>query len=105
MMEDLYLGENPADEDGAQVGQPDYMEKARKETRVFIGQLRRQFGNEPDGARLYVKSNPHDFGTYLSVNVSYNEKSEEATDYAFKLEGEFPEKWDDEARKELGITG
>jgi len=40
--------------------------------------LRRTLGNEPPGARLAIRENPHDFGTYLSVVCHYDPDKSEA---------------------------
>jgi len=45
----------------------------RAECQRFIALLRKQFGPEPDGARLAVKSFPHDFGDYLEVVCCFDE--------------------------------
>ena len=100
----LYLGEVPAREPCAGIGQDDYPRRSRRECRALIGQLRRTNGPEPDGARLYVAENPHDFGTYLSVNCEFDPEDERSVAYAFRCEGEgFPQEWDDQARRELGL--
>ena len=67
MQDCLDLGSSPSHEDCAQVGSEGYAQRAPRECRAYIGQLRRLFGEEPDGARLSIKSNPHDFGTYFSA--------------------------------------
>jgi hypothetical protein len=86
------------------VGTPGYDPlKARKECEAFRNQLRRMFGDEPDGALLVIRANPHDFGTYLTVDCRYNDDVEAAVNYAFRCENDMPESWDDEARKELGL--
>jgi hypothetical protein len=95
------MGCAPTCEDCAQVGSDGYHDRARKECRVYIGQLRRMFGDEPDGARLSIKSNPHDFGTYLSVICYYDPAIQASVDYAFRCEGKSPEEWDEQARQEL----
>lgn len=99
----IELAPTPVAEDCAQVGSPDYHERARKECRAFIEQLRRQFGPEPEGARLLMTSHPHDFGAYHEVSCSFDDGFAEAADYAFKLDHELPEYWDDEARAALGL--
>ncbi len=73
----------------------------RRECRAYINQLRRVFGPEPDGASLSVKSNPHDFGSYLSVVCYYHPEVEATADYAFHCERESPKTWDAEALTEL----
>jgi hypothetical protein len=96
----------PPMESCAQVGsrEYDYYDRARKEARAYIGQLRRMFGSEPDGARLSVKSHPHDFGSYLTVVCYFDPKDKAAADYAEKCDSDGPSEWDEEARTELGPT-
>jgi hypothetical protein len=101
MKDTMEIGSSPVSEDCAQVGASDYYERAQKECRAFVNQLKRAFGNPPEGARLTVKSFPHDFGTYYEVVVAYDDSNEKAVDYAFNLEGNTPEYWDDEAKEEL----
>lgn len=105
MRTSIYIGETPANEPAAQVGSANYAAQGRKECNALIGQLRRTFGDEPGSASLYVKANPHDFSTYYTVECRYDDADEEAMDYAFRCEGEYPEEWDATARAELGLTG
>lgn len=105
MRDSIDIGAAPPMEDCAQVGQPGYWERARRECRAYIGLLRRSLGEEPPGARLSVKSCPHDFGAYLTVTCSFDASDEPATEFAFRCEGSGPEAWDDIARQELGLNG
>ena len=93
MQDYLEIGSSPCDEECAGVGKPEYMEKAREECRRYINQLRAQFGVEPEGARLRIKSNPHDFGEYLEVVCYYNSDLPDSEEYAFKCEGEAWPTW------------
>ena len=102
-MDTMELCCTPAAEDCEQLV-PNYNpDKARKECIAFRNQLRRVFGPEPEGARLIIKSSPHDFGNYMEVAVKYDTNNEAASEYAYKCEGEMPEFWDAEARVELGL--
>jgi hypothetical protein len=102
MRDSINIGCTPSGEQCEQVGTPEYdSAKARFECNVFIRQLRRIFGDEPDGARLYVKSNPHDFGSYLEVECYFDDDNQASMDYAFRCEGEMPEWWDQAALDEL----
>jgi hypothetical protein len=101
MQDCMDVGCAPTEEDCAQVGREDYIDRARRECRAYINQLRRLFGDEPEGARLSVKSNPHDFGTYFSVVCYYDPDQPAAVEYALRCEGQGPREWDDEARREL----
>jgi hypothetical protein len=91
----LSLGPVPAEEECAQVGQPDYYSKARAECRRHIELLRKHFGPEPEGARLRVTSNPHDFGDYLDVVIEYDPSVREAVAYALRVERQAPSRWEE----------
>jgi hypothetical protein len=99
-------GTTPPMESCAQVGSRDYdyHDRARKEAKAYMNQLRRLLGNEPNGARLSVKSHPHDFGDYLTVVCFYDPNDKAASDYAQKCECDGPSEWDEEARNELHLS-
>lgn len=105
MKDFIHIGSAPPEEGCAQVGRPDYWERARCECREYISLLRRALGPEPEGARLAVKSNEHDFGTYLSVVCHFEEQWPVSVEYALRCESEGPATWDDEARRELSERG
>jgi hypothetical protein len=106
MRDYLDLDTVPCDEPCASVGQPDYSTRARLEARAYVAQLQRAF---PDAvaAGLYfrIKSNPHDFGSYLSVQVVFDDDDEAQTEWAYMIEDELPIAWDDDARNELAANG
>ncbi len=102
-MDYLNIGPSPASEDCAQLGKPDFYEQAKKECQAFKAQLIRAFGEPPQGARIASKAFQHDFGTYYEVVCYYQEDLEEAVDYAFKLENEMPEVWDEQAKEVLAV--
>jgi len=97
----LDIGASPPGEDCAQVGSNDYYPRARRECPAYINLLRRALGSETLGARLDVRSNPHDFGNYLSVVCYYDNENEGALAYAQRCESEGPENWDADARQEI----
>lgn len=101
MRDYIDIGSSPPDEDCVQVGTADYAARARAECRAYIALLRRTVGPEPDGARLAVHANPHDFGTYLSVACHFDADDPESVQYAYRCESEGPQAWDDQARREL----
>ena len=103
MKERLDIGSAPYGEDCAQVGSDDYHARAKRECRAYIAQLIRMLGEPPDGCSLVVRSQPHDFGSYLSVEAVFRDDNEHAAEYAYRCEGEGPELWDDEARRELSL--
>jgi len=93
------IGSSPSDEQCAQVGSEGYHQRAREECTRFIQLIRKHLGPEPEGARLAVKSFPHDFGSYLEVVCWFDEDNEEARKYAFKCESDGPRTWDAEPPK------
>jgi hypothetical protein len=101
-MENLSLSTtSPVSESCLQLGSGSYHEFINLETSAFINQLRRAFGQEPPGCQFKVTKNPHDFGTYSDVEIVFDEDDEDASDYAYDVESELPEYWDDEAKEEL----
>jgi hypothetical protein len=104
MRETLDLSCVPSDEPCAQIGQDDYHQRATKECRAYIAQLIRQLGKPPDGAALRIKSNPHDFGSYLSVVAAFDPTDPKQVEWAYKCDANAPGNWDDEAKKQLGLV-
>jgi hypothetical protein len=102
-METLDIGPTPAEEPCEQLGPSYSRSRAIRECQAFVRQLRRLNGAEPEGAELRITSNEHDFGTYHSVAVRFEEGNEEAVAYAFRVENNSPLKWDAEATQELGL--
>jgi hypothetical protein len=106
MKESISIGSSPYGEDCVQLGSDDYYQKSKNKILVYKEQLIREFGEPPFGCILYIESNPHDFGTYHELACKYDPSIEEAVEYAFKLEGEGPEFWDEISLarlKELGV--
>jgi len=95
MKDTLYIGSEPWAEESAPLG----TDLARQNCNRFIEQIRKYYGTEPTGARLFVKTNPHDFGSYLSVECEFDEKEPDSVRYAFDIEGDEMnalENWDSE---------
>ncbi len=63
------------------------------ECRAYIQAIRKVLGEEPVGARLAVKSFPHDFGMYHEVVCFYDDNFPESVDYALLCEAEAPTTW------------
>lgn len=102
MQDSMSFDTTPVCENCVQVPYQDGGVEARKEAVAFINQLKRQFG-EQFGVRMVIKSNPHDFGNYFSVEMIWDDQDEEAENYVYNIESHLPEYWDEEARKELGL--
>jgi hypothetical protein len=90
------IGCNPCEEPCVNLGTENYYPRARDECARYIELVRKKLGEEPPGAYLKVKSNPHDFGSYLSVVVVFDDDDEEARHYAFRCESEAPRTWQDD---------
>jgi hypothetical protein len=95
----------PVDEPCAQVGSDNYMANARMEAAAFRDQIYRAFGDPPAGTGIRVSSNPHDFGTYLDLQIVYDDDSEESCEWTFRVEADLPGKWDKEAKAQLELEG
>lgn len=99
----ISIGPVPYEEACQQLGTKQYdAVKARLEAEVFKAQLLRMYP-APLGAKLRVKSNPHDFGNYYEVEAVFNDTMDAAVDWAYKLESEGPANWDAEAKAALGL--
>jgi hypothetical protein len=91
----INIGPAPSGEMPIQVGADNYSELSRAECKRFIKLICKIHGDPPEGAKLIIKSFPHDFGSYLEVCAQYEEGNQKATDYAFLCESETPEYWSD----------
>jgi hypothetical protein len=82
-----FLGGSPVEEDCAQIGSKSYDGEAlnRLECEAYLVALERKYGDPPNGCRLLVKYQEHDFGGYYEVILHYN-GSEEATAYCQQVE-------------------
>ena len=100
MLNSMYIADtSPYGEDCVYLGEDDYLPRAKKEANRFLAQIRKHYGNEPGSSYLDIKKNPHDFGTYLSIEFYYEADNEEEVDYGFDIEGDVKnvlETWDKE---------
>lgn len=102
----LSLGSTPCDEPCSQTADADYMEQNRIECSVYIEQLIRSFP-PVEGAYYSRISEPHDFGPYYEVAIKYHDDKEKEEEFAFFVENNQPEKWDNISLarlKELGYN-
>lgn len=80
------------------MNEADYITQARTECRAFANQIRKHYG-EPDGGELRIKGQRHDSGTYYEVVAYFDSDDEEATRWAFDIEGDklgVLDRWDAE---------
>ncbi len=105
--ERLMIGSSPWGEECAQSLDPNYAVKASQECNAYRNQLQRVYTEAHEGCelpcRLVIKANPHDFGTYYTVDAVFDSEDEAAVKAAYWLEAEGPELWDETARAELGL--
>ena len=72
MLNSMYIADtSPYGEDGVYMGIDNYLPRATKEAARFLAQIRKHYGYEPGNSELKIKHNPHDFGTYLSIEFYY----------------------------------
>lgn len=102
----MTLSSVPVCEHCSQVGQEDYLEQTRIELNAYRNQLRRQFITNPlvDEDTFKIKGFPHDFGMYHELVILYYPDTEEEA-FAFEVEANLPENWDEEAIVELKAKG
>lgn len=99
----LYLSTVPIEEPCLQVGKADYSQM-RLEAMAYAEGLRKFFGldnlNETQHLDLaiIIRQENHDFGSYPSVQVRYDEDDEASVEKAFHIEANEPSTWE-----ELGI--
>ena len=94
MTDYIEIGPTPCDEDCQQVGTAGYDPiAARAECERFRELIRKTLGQEPEGAKLIIKANAHDFGTYHEVACKYDDSYPDAVAYALRCESEAPATW------------
>lgn len=90
----VYVGSCPSEEDCVQVWDGvEYWAAMRKECRAYVLALKRKLGEPPDGARLVVKAERHDFGGYYEVVGEAELVKAEAWEWVLKCEAEGPRTW------------
>lgn len=93
-MDYLSLGPTPIEEPCEQLG-PNYNAvKARKECERFVELLKKKFPPIP-GTKFRIRLNPHDFGSYHDVEVGFDPDDPATVDYAFNIDANIPESWED----------
>lgn len=96
MNAELWIGPAPIEEPCAQLGEIDYTPRALEECNRLISLIRKKCGTEPPGAKLRVKSSPHDFGLYYEVICGFETDDAQAVEYAYRVESDTPVTWDDD---------
>lgn len=106
MLDYLNLGPTPSDEDCAQVGSPDYKNRADKELDAYKAQLERMFPGLETHKHMQFKKMwfPHDFGSYGEIVIAFDVDNELEAATAIEIEWNTPTNWDQEAIKELNLA-
>ncbi len=103
MMSYVYLGCVPAMESCANaIKQPD---QSRRECRAYKHQLLRLFPIPKDmPAKIVVKGSQHDYGIYYEVAARYDDTNADAMHFAYGVEAQLPQTWDEQAVRELALV-
>lgn len=100
-MDELFIDSTPFNEPCLQAGSDPELQRA--EAIAMINMLHRVH-SIPPGVSLRVNRNHHDFGVYYDIVIKYVADSE-TENFVLDMEGNIPEKWDEEAREELTSKG
>ncbi len=109
MAHDYYytLGAAPSEEACVQLGDTNYVARARAEIRAFRGQILRHCeANKhplPNGVVLVNKAKLHEFGTYYELDVRYDPDNDTHCCFIDWLDNTAPSEWDEAAKQEQGI--
>lgn len=103
----ITVGSGPAEEDCAQLGTEGFEIRAYAELKAYKGLIRRAIAAAgrtiPEGFKFIIRENPHDFGVYLDLAVSFPEECVESSELFTWIDEFAPPVWDEEARQELGL--
>ena len=94
----ITLGPTPMGEDCIQVGSEEYHNgDDKREVKRFCEMLQKRFPEWSSEMVMFGKKTfPHDFGSYTEACVYYDDEKEESCEFAYFVEGNLPEMWDDE---------
>jgi hypothetical protein len=112
MIVETYLSVSPRDEGCAQFGNDDYAEAAGREINALIRQLERHFGSPPPGFEFRIGATERELGydedyrteAMFELLMVFDDENKKHVAYARRVDAGFPDRWDDIARQELGLT-
>lgn len=99
MRDFLDIESAPYEENCVQVNpKTNYMPAMRAEAIKFKEMLEKRFAKliEQTGVYLRIASNSHDFGSYLSIKICFDDSNEKQIDAAYFIESNMPATWDDD---------
>lgn len=94
MTDYLYLGPVPANEECIQVNNNCDYEAMKKECVRYKQLILNKFGQPPEGASIVIKTEHHDLGMYYEVCVKYDDRNEQAIEWAYNVENNAPGNWE-----------
>ena len=100
MKDYVYIDEVPVEEPCAQVCSINYYYLAMIEISTHKNQLIRQWGMPPAGSFFRTHPNPHDAGTFYTLNYIFDDENESHIAYAYLMEN-CATKWDSIALAEI----
>ena len=108
MRDNYEIGSSPNEEECAQVGSPDFVERAENELDKYREMLEKRFPQAKEyRCKFVIEWYPHDFGSYGEVCISYNPEDNASNEFMLFVEGNLPAKWvDSEIMKtEIEVEG
>lgn len=106
MTDYIDVGGTPAEEDCVGVSKTvDYVPAMRKEVQRWCDLLRTCFPEAEFNKIQFVRrSNPHDFGTYYTAAVRFDENDEQSCRQAYFVDEQLPVRWSDKAVRTMVQT-
>lgn len=97
MIDFVEIETTPAEEDCAQTGTENYSMISRQEGKRMVAGVLKYFAKEIGEKQIGFKfhNNPHDFGSYLTIKILFNDNDEEAARLAYLIENELPQTWEE----------
>jgi hypothetical protein len=103
MRDYLGLGSVPQGETCSQTADPNYFYKGQRECQAYVDQLLRMFGNPDGSCEIGIRECLYDEGNYFEVVVWFDDDDEEEREFAYDIEDNLPNEWDQEAKAFLGV--
>lgn len=99
----MEIGPVPYDESCAQVGEENFRQLATAEMNAYIEQMYRLYPDAHEHIVFEKKWFNHDFGSYGEVCIVFDADDDRSCEYAYNVERNLPQNWDDEALEKLRI--
>ena len=90
----ISLGTSPLDEKCVQVSEGLYLDDMKKEAKRYKSLLDHKI-DELDKISFRIKTDEHDFGPYLTIDLLYDTDDKESRKQAIYVENNLPLTWED----------